>query len=247
MTSLIVMSRHMRRFQTIGLAVVGVVLGVIAAAGFLSAPSDSGDAVAVERNLSPEAKSVTTTTTPNTTTTTVRTPLWSSNEVSLLADLETTSAPKPKRLVIDTLSIDAPVGGYGVASNGQMDVPNNITEAGWYKYGPSPGEPGSAVMAAHVDLAGPGRGLFYELGELEEGDEVSVEYDDGTTRRFRVVARTTYLKSELPLDVIFSRGGDPVLTLVTCGGGFSRFTGSYDSNVVVYSVPVDAPSPDGTS
>lgn len=238
----------MRRIAlAIGLAVVGVILGVVAGAGFLAAPSDSGDADAVERNLSTESESVTTTTVPPTTTVTVPAPLWSPNEVSLLTDLETTSGPRPNRLVIDALSIEAPVGEYGVASNGQMDVPNNITEVGWYKFGPSPGEPGSAVLAAHVDLAGPGRGLFYDLDELEEGDEVSVGYDDGSARRFRVVARTTYLKSELPLDVIFSRGGDPVLTLVTCGGGFSRSTGSYDSNVVVYAVPVDAPRPDGTS
>jgi sortase (surface protein transpeptidase) len=245
--SLISMSHHMRRFQVIGLAVVGVILGVVAGSGFLSAPSDSGDAAAVERNLTAESESVTTTTTAPTTTTTVPAPLWSANEISLLADLETTSGPRPERLVIDALRIDAPVGEYGVAANGQMDVPNNITEVGWYKFGPSPGEPGSAVLAAHVDLAGPGRGLFYDLGELEEGDEVSVGYDDGTTRRFRVVARTTYLKSELPLEAIFSRGGDPVLTLVTCGGGFSRSTGSYDSNVVVYAVPVDSPRPDETS
>jgi sortase (surface protein transpeptidase) len=247
--SLISMSRLMRRpALAITLAVVGVILGVVAGVGFLAEPSDSGDATAVERSLTTELGSVTTTTTnPNTTTTTVPTPLWSANEVSLLADLETTPGPRPERLVIEALSIDAPVGEYGVASNGQMDVPNNITEVGWYKFGPSPGEPGSAVFAAHVDLAGPGRGLFYDLVELEEGDEVSVGYDNGSARRFRVVARTTYLKSELPLDVIFSRGGDPVLTLVTCGGGFSRSTGSYDSNVVVYAVPVDAPRPDGTS
>lgn len=65
-----------------------------------------------------------------------------------------------------------------------------------------------------------------------------VSYGDGESRSFRVVARATYLKTELPLDAIFSREGDPVLTLVSCGGGFSRSTGSYDSNVVVYAVPV---------
>lgn len=54
-----------------------------------------------------------------------------------------------------------------------------------------------------------------------------------------MVARANHLKTELLLDAIFSREGDPVLTLVACGGGFSRSTGSYDSNVVVYAVPVD--------
>jgi LPXTG-site transpeptidase (sortase) family protein len=120
-----------------------------------------------------------------------------------------------------------------------MDVPDNVTEVGWYQFGPSPGEPGSAVLAAHVDLAGPGRGLFYDLDELDVDDEVVIGYDDGQSRRFRVVASRTYLKDELPLEAIFSRDGDAVLTLVTCGGGFSASTGRYDSNVVVYAVPVE--------
>jgi LPXTG-site transpeptidase (sortase) family protein len=132
------------------------------------------------------------------------------------------------------------VGAYGVDDNGQMDVPDNVTEVGWYKFGPSPGEPGSAVLAAHVDLAGPGRGLFYDLGHVEVGDTVVVTYEDGDERSFQVVARSTYPKLELPLDVIFSRSGDPVLTLVTCGGGFSRSTGRYDSNVVVFAIPTDS-------
>ncbi len=98
------------------------------------------------------------------------------------------------------------------------------------------------MLAAHVDLAGPGRGLFYDLGDLEPGDEVEVGYDDGTTARFLVTARAIYEKTELPLDVIFSRDGSPVLTLVTCGGEFSRSARSYDSNVVVFAVPVDGPA-----
>lgn len=229
----------MRRLIALGLAFVGAALGVIAIVGYITTPSDVGDTATIESTLvdRPEA-STTTTTVPRTTTTTVS-PLWSPNEVSLLTDLEVTEGPRPERLIIDVLGIDAPVGEYGVASNGQMDVPDNITEVGWYKFGPSPGQPGSAVLAAHVDLAGPGRGLFFDLAELEIDDEVMVSYDDGAQHTFRVVARTTYLKSELPLDVIFSREGDPVLTLVTCGGGFSRSDGRYDSNVVVYAVPVD--------
>jgi hypothetical protein len=51
------------------------------------------------------------------------------------------------------------------------------------------------------------------------------------------VARTTYEKNELPLDIIFSREGPPVLTPITCGGGFNSEIGRYDSNVVVYAVP----------
>jgi len=37
--------------------------------------------------------------------------------------------------------------------------------------------------------------------------------------------------------------GSPVLTLITCGGSFSESTRHYDSNVVVYAVPVRLPEP----
>ena len=127
---------------------------------------------------------------------------------------------------------------YGVNQRtGQMAVPSNVTEVGWYKFGPSPGEPGSAVLAAHVDLAGSGPGVFFDLQTLEDGDRSLFSMRMAARSPFRVVARTTYEKNDLPLDVIFSREGPPVLTLITCGGGFNTDISRYDSNVVVYAVP----------
>ncbi len=144
----------------------------------------------------------------------------------------------PVGLRIASLGVDAPVEPYGVDASGQMDVPANVTDVAWYEYGPSPGEPGSAVLAAHVDLAGQGPGVFFQLREMEAGDLIEVAYEDGTQTTFRVVARVRYGKSELPLDAIFAREGPPVLTLITCGGSFNRTSRSYDSNDVVYAVPL---------
>jgi sortase (surface protein transpeptidase) len=226
--------------KALGLVTLGVVFGALAVYGWLSSPSEAGDVTGVETELS----STTTTTTAGSSTVDrneVPAPIWAANELSLLTDMPVTTDPYPVRLVIDELGVDAPVEPHGVDSEGRMDVPDNIEEVGWYRFGPSPGEPGSAVLAAHVDLAGPGRGLFYDLDDLEPGDEVEVGYDDGTSVRFSVTARAIYEKTELPLDVVFSRAGSPVLTLVTCGGEFSRSARSYDSNVVVFAVPIAGP------
>ncbi|HEX2368655.1 MAG TPA: class F sortase [Acidimicrobiia bacterium] len=153
--------------------------------------------------------------------------------------LDVAAPPAPVRVKIEAIGVDAAVAALGIdPDNGQMDVPPNVSEVGWYRHGPVPGEAGSSVMAAHVDLSGPGRGVFWSLGELEPGDRIIVAYADGTSAEFSVEARNTYLKTELPLDAIFARGGTPVLTLVTCGGGFNTSIGRYDSNVVVYAVPV---------
>ena len=172
-------------------------------------------------------------------------PLWEPNSSSLLTEVNRADqGPVPVRLRIGRISVDAPVGEHGIdLETGQMDVPANVSEVGWYKFGPRPGEPGSAVLAAHVDLEGYGPGVFFDLEALEPGDRIEIVYADDTKTTFEVEARAIYLKDELPLDVIFSREGPPALTLVTCGGDFDSSISSYDSNVVVYARPVGGASP----
>jgi hypothetical protein len=172
------------------------------------------------------ATSTTTTSTSTTTTTTTMAPL---------AD--------PVGLRIERLGVDAPVDPYGIAPDGQMAIPNNVADVAWYEPGPGPGETGSAVMAAHVALGSQGRGVFYDLKLLEPGDVVYVARSDGSEQAFQVEESVTYLKSELPLESIFSREGPPVLTQITCGGDLNSSTRRFNSNVVVYAVPLDTVSP----
>ncbi len=149
----------------------------------------------------------------------------------------------PVNLRIPALGQDAAIIPAGVERNGDMEVPENVTDVAWYKYGSAPGEPGSAVLAAHVDLAGQGPGVFFELRTLDPGSVIYIDFDDGTTVAYRTEARAVYDKEALPTDAIFSREGPPVLTLITCGGDFNRSIRRYDSNVVVYAVPFDDPAP----
>lgn len=218
---------------------------------FLGRPADAaGDAAAIEATLVPSSRSTTTTSTtsppapPSTAAESNVVPSWGipTSQGGALEVLNGDDRPTPVRLEIGSLRVDAPVDPYGVARNGEMDVPGNTRDVAWYRYGPSPGEPGSAVLAAHVDLGGR-KGVFYGLGSLEPGDLVTVVYDDDSRRDFRVEARAEYTKEELPTAAIFSREGDPVLTLITCGGGFNPSLRTYDSNVVVYAVPVDNGAP----
>ena len=224
-----------RRTLGIGLLAVGLALVAVVAVSVLDNDSTSGDVTAIESTLRPAQPGPVQLGPPPTTTPPQVDDETPSEDTS---ESPPVTVANPVGLRIDTLGVDAPIDEYGVnQSTGQMAVPDNVTDVGWYRFGPSPGESGSAVLAAHVDLAGSGPGVFFDLDELEEGDQIVVVHDDGTEAPFRVVARTTYEKEELPLDVIFSREGPPVLTLVTCGGGFNRNISRYDSNVVVYAVP----------
>ena len=132
--------------------------------------------------------------------------------------------------------VDAPVVAVGVRPDAEMEVPAG-DHVGWYRFGPRPGDAGSAVLAAHVAFDGR-EGLFRRLGELEAGDRLSVVFDDGTAREFEAVERAQYGKDQLPLDRIFAEQGGATLALVTCGGTFDRSLRSYADNVVVYAVPV---------
>jgi hypothetical protein len=168
----------------------------------------------------------------------VRGSLWPMTRNARLGTSDS-ALPAPVLLEIPAIGVDAPIDPYGVnAATGDMEVPENVSDVAWYRHGPRPGESGSAVLAAHVDLFGQGPGVFFDLIDLEPGQVISVRFDDGSTSDFQVHARTTYRKDELPVDAIFSRGGPSVLTLITCGGGFDSSSRHYDSNVVVYAVPI---------
>lgn len=155
-----------------------------------------------------------------------------------IADLPVATRSAPTRLAVDGLGIDAPVTEVGVEpGSGAMVVPEDPAVAGWYAYGPSPGDPGSAVVTAHVDSRRFGVGPFERLRDAEPGTPVTVAFEDGSTREFVVTGRRQYAKSELPVDDLFRRDGEPTLALVTCGGAFDPTVRRYEDNVVVYAVP----------
>ena len=238
----------------LGAIVIGTILAVAAGLSRIEAPRPAaGDIAAVEQSLRSSAPRTTEESEPVPTLPEPAPaddelgkprPLWQPNAENLLTESPGSTLPSPVTLRIPDLKVDAPIEAYGVNSRtGQMDVPHNVKEVAWYRFGPTPGQAGSAVLAAHVDLQGQGPGVFFRLGDLEAGDLIEVLFDDGSELAFEVQARALYLKEELPLDAIFSKEGPPVLTLITCGGGFDPGVARYDSNVVVYATPaVDLPA-----
>jgi len=92
------------------------------------------------------------------------------------------------------------------------------------------------VLVGHVDARDQGPGAMFLVSELTPGDAVAVGLSDGSTERYRVVARREYVKSSLP-GSIFRRSGRSVLTMITCGGPFDSRTRHYRDNLVVYAVP----------
>ena len=149
---------------------------------------------------------------------------------------------QPTHIQVGAISLTAEVIPVGVDAKSQFDVPAAKT-VGWYRYGPTPGQPGASVLAAHVDYNG-ARGAFYDLSKLKPGDRVEVVMDDGAKLHFTVTGVYEIQKHELPAEELFRKDGAPVLNLITCGGTFNPEKHSYNANVVVTAEPTDAASAD---
>jgi sortase (surface protein transpeptidase) len=112
-------------------------------------------------------------------------------------------------------------------------VPEGTAQPGWFRLGPTPGQIGSSVILGHVDsYLGPG--VFFQLRTLAAGDQVDVGLADGLTAQFTVNAVAEYSKTDFPAQRVYGSHGSSALQLVTCGGVFDHQTGSYLSNIVVY-------------
>jgi hypothetical protein len=144
---------------------------------------------------------------------------------------------RPVHLSIPALALSVPLSSLGLNADGTVSVPTDFNEPGWYRYSATPGQVGTSVILGHVDsYRGPA--VFFNLRDLAVGDRVDVRLADGATPRFAVIGLAIYLKAHFPALLVYGRRTYGALQLVTCGGVFDHATGSYLSNVVVYTALV---------
>lgn len=146
-----------------------------------------------------------------------------------------TARSVPLTLQIPAIGLSIPLGtSLGLNADGTVQVPTTTLQPGWFRLGPTPGQVGSAVILGHVDNhLGPG--VFFQLRTLAAGDRIYVGLTDGTTAQFTVDSVAMYVKQQFPAQRVYGSQGSSELQLVTCGGVFDHQTGSYLSNIVVYS------------
>ncbi len=141
----------------------------------------------------------------------------------------------PVRLRVPRVGIDTDLMVLGKEPDGAVQVPPDTdgAPAGWYGLGAAPGEPGPAVVLGHVDSRR-GPGVFFNLGQMREGDKVNVRREDGSTATFTVDRVATYPKAAFPTRAVYGDVGQSSLRLVTCGGQYDRLGGGYEDNVIVF-------------
>ncbi len=126
----------------------------------------------------------------------------------------------------------------GVLEDGSIQVPRGYDEVGWYKYGPTPGELGPAVILGHVDsFKGPA--VFFSLGQLEIGDEISITRADGSAATFAVTELERNEQTSFPTEKVYGNLDHAGLRLVTCSGTFDKGQQRYSHNLIVYAKLVE--------
>lgn len=158
--------------------------------------------------------------------------IWQEKPVPESLGTRTASLDTPTRLLIPAINVDATIQNVGVAPNGEMEVPTNTMDAGWFKLGSSPGEQGSAVMAGHFDGINGAAGVFMNLYKLKKGDNVYIEDAHGTSLSF--VVRETRLYDPGFAEEVFSLNDGQHLNLVTCDGVWDGAKKSYSKRLVVF-------------
>lgn len=139
----------------------------------------------------------------------------------------------PRRLKIPKINVDAAIQYVGLTSNGAMDVPDNIVDVGWFKFGPHPGEKGVSIIDGHIDNKKGELGVFNNLNKLLQGDKIYVLSDRGVTTTF-VVRKIHDYNPGYADEVFFSNDNGIHLNLVTCDGTWDKSKKSYTKRLVVF-------------
>lgn len=145
------------------------------------------------------------------------------------------AATQPRALYITKLNVAARILPMAVNTDGSMQAPINIFDAGWYSPGVKPGETGAAIINAH-SFGRTQKGIFAHLDQLEIGDEIVVERGDYKKLTYTVThTETVPLKNVDMQEFMTPRGtATEALNLMTCGGAWMKEDQTYDHRIIVY-------------
>lgn len=139
----------------------------------------------------------------------------------------------PTRVSIGAIDLRAAIVAVGNADDGTIAPPSKdpVHTVGWYEHGPTPGEPGTAVLVGHVDTHDRAA-VFSRLHELRPGERVEIRRKDRRVSTFTVDSVESFPKTAFPADRVLGHDDAARLALITCGG---EWMGSaYADNVIVF-------------
>ncbi|MEO6827402.1 MAG: class F sortase [Microbacteriaceae bacterium] len=142
----------------------------------------------------------------------------------------------PTHIDVPAIGVSSGLMDLGLNADGTVQVPplDKSAPAGWYQNSPTPGQLGPSIILGHVDSVAEGPSVFFRLGDIRAGDQVSVTRTDNTVAVFAVEKVERYPKDNFPQLAVYGNTDHAALRLITCGGVFNSDTGHYVDNIVVY-------------
>lgn len=143
----------------------------------------------------------------------------------------TVEAMNPRYLTVERLGIDkARILPMGVNISGELATPNNVFDVGWYDVSGKPGQGKTMIIDGHN--GGPHvLGVFKNLPDLVEGDEIVVERGDGKVFHYKVSdSKAVPLEEADAYMSVAASSPDPQkesVTLISCTGEWSEQRQTY--------------------
>lgn len=147
---------------------------------------------------------------------------------------------QPVAIKIEDASVEAQVEVQEIV-DGVMLNPSGPFVVSWYRETGHLGDLDNIVMAGHLDYYDVGEAVFYNLGDLEEGDIIEITGADDEIYRYEIEWVRNYAVADLDAKAvkkIVGRTNEERLTLITCGGPFDYNRGEYLERMVVRAVRV---------
>lgn len=151
--------------------------------------------------------------------------------------------PSADRLVISKIGVDAPVNERDVGNDGLLGDPAGPLDVIRYSfplnqgYGGYPGQPGTTLIAGHLDYRYYGLAVFGALDQLQPGDVVDYYRGDGVQVSY-VVQWAQDMDPETNFGELAKNGNQDAMILITCNGTFDWNVEEYSARRVVYATAI---------
>lgn len=143
------------------------------------------------------------------------------------------AADQPRSIKIPKIGSEGFIQKVGTDQDKRIAVPTNIHFAGWYQNSVKPGDKGLSIIDGHVG----GRyssAIFSKLSSINNGDEIRIEYGNGSIRLFKVIDKQS-LALDKSADFLFQKRKyvDNQLNLVTCDGTYDKKAKTFDNRLII--------------
>ncbi|KGX86136.1 hypothetical protein N783_12510 [Pontibacillus marinus BH030004 = DSM 16465] len=173
----------------------------------------------------------------------------SSTKISLqAADTNETksSKPKEKKTIInpDGMPVSATfhktsttvnIKSVGLDKKGRMGTVEDPKTLSWYNTKGHNVQ--NLLLSSHRDWNGE-LGILYGLESWETNQQLTLTFQDGEQKPYRLADVKVYHKDNVPKDVMKLQEGDPRVTVITCTGDFHPNDGGYDKRAIAIFEPM---------